>query len=300
MTTREQRSSAVQSPRYASSRARTEYFDPRRFERLADGKRVDSRIASGHACSDAALGQSPADLLRAAGHEMRTPLNAIGLWLEVLRRAPAGREQAQPIAAIGRQVEVLARLAEDLFCAAWMPSGKEHLRIARVDLNAAVRAALESCRGHIEERCHRIVAVYHPEALTIDGDATRLRQIAVNLIENAVKYTPQFGRIVVKTTRMYDDAVLSFRDNGVGIASVKLKRLFDPFVQFDDRGVQWNGMGLGLSLVKTWEALHGGTIKAYSEGMDLGTEFVVRFPLLESARHRDRNDYLRRSEEQGA
>ena len=127
-----------------------------------------------------------------------------------------------------------------------------------------------------------------------------MRQIAVNLIENAVKYTPQFGRIVVKTARMGGDAVLSIRDNGVGIAPDKLKRVFDPFVQVDDPRVQCNGMGLGLSLVKKWVALHGGTIKAYSEGMDLGTEFVVRFPLLESARHRDRNDYLRRSEEQGA
>ncbi len=291
MTTQEKRRSVAQSLRYASTRARAEYFDPRRHERLADGERFDARLASGNACSDATLEQSPVDLLRAAGHEMRTPLNAIGLWLEVLRRAPAGREQAQPIDAIGRQVEVLARLAEDLFCAARMPSGKERLRLAPVDLNAAVRAALEACHGHVEERCHRVVAVYHPEALTIEGDATRLGQIAVNLIENAVKYTPQFGRIVVKTARVDGDAVLSIRDNGVGIAPDKLKRVFDPFVQVDDPRVQCNGMGLGLSLVKKWVALHGGTIKAYSEGMDLGTEFVVRFPLLEPARHQGGNDH---------
>jgi signal transduction histidine kinase len=233
---------------------------------------------------DPPLEQTPLDVLRALGHEMRTPLNAIALGLEVLRRAPAGAEQAQPIEAIGRQLEVLSRLAEDLFCAARLPSWKERLLITRVDLNDAARVSLETCRGLIGERCHRVVAVYHPDALPVEGDATRLGQIAVNLIDNAVKYTPRYGRIFLKSAREGSHAVLSIRDNGIGIAPDKLKRVFDPFVQIGDPRAQRRGIGLGLALVKRWVALHGGTIKAHSDGVDLGSEFVVRFPLLEEPR----------------
>jgi signal transduction histidine kinase len=286
MTAQRKRWTPEQS-RYASARSRPEYFQPRHYEHAGCDERFDDGAFALGTDMVKPQEQASLDILRAAGHEMRTPLNAIGLWLEVLRRAPAGPEQAQPIDAIGRQLEVLSRLAEDLLCAARLPSWKERLLITRVDLNDAARAALETCRGLVEERCHRVVAAYHFAPLMIEGDATRLGQIVVNLIDNAVKYTPRYGRIILKTSREGSQAVLSVRDNGIGIAPDKLKRVFDPFVQVGDPRAQHGGIGLGLVLVKRWVALHGGTIKAHSQGGDLGSEFVVRFPLLQEARAED-------------
>lgn len=300
MTTQSKRWAAEQSPRYAATGSRAEYFNPRHYERVGYGKCFDECAPANEPSIDRTREQTPSELLRAAGHEMRTPLNAIALWLEVLRRAPAGPEQAQPIDAIGRQIEVLSRLAEDLFCAARLPAGKDRLLLRRVDLNDAVRVALESCRGHVEERFHRVVAAYHSEPLMIEGDATRLGQIAVNLIDNAAKYTPQYGRIFVKTARDGSHAVLSIRDNGIGIAPDKLRRVFDPFVQVDDPRAQRSGIGLGLALVRKWVASHGGTIKAHSQGMDQGSEFVVRFPLLAEPCPEAYSGRSTRPEEQGA
>lgn len=231
--------------------------------------------ALGHATEYDALGY----MLGTLGHEMRSPINAIALDLELLRRAPAGPEQGRTIAAIARQLEVLARLAEDLFLAAQLPSGEDHFVRAPVDLNAIVQVALETCRAGIDERRHRLIVRYHADPLIIDGDAARLQQVIVNLVDNAVKYTPQYGRIVVRTAQEGDRAVLYIRDNGIGIARDKLKRVFEPFHQIGDPRAQSRGIGLGLPLVKKWVDLHGGAVKVHSDGADLGSEFMVWFPL---------------------
>ena len=217
--------------------------------------------------------------LRELGHEMRGPLNAIALSLELLKRAPPGPEQAQPIGAIARQLELLSRLADDLFHTAESPAGHERLWIRTVDLNEAARLALETCRAYVEDRCHRILTLYAAHPLLVEADATRLRQVIINLVDNAAKYTPPYGRICVTTAREGDVAALRIRDNGIGIVPEKLKRIFDPFVQLSDPRAQQRGIGLGLTLVKKWLTMHGGTVKVYSEGADLGSEFVVRLPL---------------------
>lgn len=236
---------------------------------------------------DHGVGRDSLDyVLGMLGHEMRSPINAIALSLELLRRAPAGREQGQSIESIERQLEVLTRLAEDLFLAARLPSAEEHLVMARIDLNEISRLALETCRGGIEDRRHRLFAHHESGPLAIEGDATRLRQVIVNLVDNAVKYTPPYGRIHVRTAREGNRAVLRIRDNGIGIPPEKLKRVFEPFVQVGDPRAPTRGIGLGLALVKKWVDLHGGSIKVHSDGADLGSEFVVRLPLLlESPAH---------------
>lgn len=240
--------------------------------------RPDTNIAT--APAHAGTAGAPACMLGILADEMRSAVDALGISLELLRRAPAGPEQGHAIDSIARRFEVLGRLADDLRFMAQSPSAAAHVADARVDLNEITRVALDACRAGIEDRRHRLVVHYDDAPLVVEGDAARLRRVIVNLVDNAAKYTPPFGRIMVRTAREGDRAVLRIRDNGIGIAPDKLKRVFDPFVQLVDPRAHRRGVGLGLALARNWVHLHGGSVRAHSEGTDLGSEFVVSFPLL--------------------
>jgi PAS domain S-box-containing protein len=218
------------------------------------------------------------EFLAMLGHELRNPLAAIvnaGRVLEQTRTEDDRTIQLGSI--IARQSGHLSRMVDDLLDVSRLGSGKIALRREPVDLKDVVERSVGSFRdaGRIE-RHHLAVEA---ESVPVFGDPTRLEQIVWNLLDNALKYTPPGGRIVVAVSRDRNTALLRVRDTGVGIHPDILTHVFDLFVQARpslDRAQ--GGLGLGLTLVRRLVELHGGAVSAFSDGPGQGSEFVVRLP----------------------
>jgi CheY-like chemotaxis protein len=180
-----------------------------------------------------------------------------------------------------RQAAHLARLVDDLMDVSRITRGKFELRKARVVLVEAVGRAAEAARPILEERQHRLEVHLPSEPLTLEADPDRLEQVLANLLTNAAKYTPPGGLVTLTAQREDSDAVVCVRDNGIGIRPEMLPRLFDMFQQADHvPGRLSEGLGLGLTLVRSLVEMHGGNVQARSEGPGKGSEFVVRLPTL--------------------
>jgi PAS domain S-box-containing protein len=221
------------------------------------------------------------EFLAMLGHELRNPLAPIRNAVAIIRHGqldPAAAERAAGV--IERQVGHLARLVDDLLDVSRITSGKIELRKETVDLVASVQAAIEAARPAIDRKKQAFELRHDGKPMPMAGDATRLTQIALNLINNASKYTPPGGHIRVILERIDSQASLRVVDDGIGIAPDLLPRMFDLFVQ-GERSIDRSegGLGLGLTLVRRLVALHGGTVSATSQGPGRGSEFEVRLPL---------------------
>jgi CheY-like chemotaxis protein len=150
-----------------------------------------------------------------------------------------------------------------------------------VALSDALTRAVEIVRPLVEDRRHQMTVSAPAEVVVLDADPTRLTQVLGNLLNNAAKYTEAGGRIWVTATREGDEAVVRIRDTGIGLAPDMLTSVFDLFTQ-ESRTLDRSqgGLGIGLTLVRSLVELHGGTVRATSEGPGLGSEFVVRLPAL--------------------
>jgi CheY-like chemotaxis protein len=158
-------------------------------------------------------------------------------------------------------------------------SGRLRLEVDRVDLAEIVRSAIDSVRPGADKKRVKLETRFG-EAECVRGDGNRLQQIAWNLLTNAVKFTPEGGRIEVAITEETPNVVLSVRDSGQGIPPGFLPSIFEPFRQADGSyGRAHGGLGLGLAITRTLVEMHGGTIAVHSAGQDLGAEFVVRLPV---------------------
>jgi len=221
------------------------------------------------------------EFLAMLGHELRNPLGAISNAVHILDRVENMREQSATHArdVITRQVQHLGGLIDDLLDVGRVMTGKIRLDRGPLDLFQAVERALNTLSAAGKTRDHAIRVT--GESVWIDGDVTRIEQIVLNLVENALRYTPAGGSIVLDAHRNGTKAVLSVQDTGVGIHADLLPRIFDLFVQ-GDRGPDraHGGLGIGLTLVKRLVELHGGTAEAASAGPGAGSTFVVRFPAL--------------------
>ena len=221
------------------------------------------------------------EFLAMLGHELRNPLAPIRTAVAILR---AGKEDAamadRAAAVIERQVGHLARLVDDLLDVSRITSGKIELRKETVDLVASVVAAIEAARPAIDRKGQAFEFRHDGKPMPMAGDATRLTQIALNLINNASKYTPAGGHIRVSLERLDGHASLRVADDGIGIPPDLLPRMFDLFVQ-GERSIDRSegGLGLGLTLVRRLTAMHNGTVTASSQGPGRGSEFEVRLPL---------------------
>jgi CheY-like chemotaxis protein len=155
------------------------------------------------------------------------------------------------------------------------------IRKQRVELAAVVESAVESGRPLIEQSGHELTVSLPSEPIHMDADPLRLAQAILNLLNNAAKYTKNGGHIWLTAERQGSDAVISVRDNGIGISGDMLPRIFDMFTQVD-RSLERSpsGLGIGLTLVRRLVEMHDGSIEAHSDGPDKGSEFVVRLPLL--------------------
>ena len=218
------------------------------------------------------------------GHELRNPLAAILTAGELMERSnsPEFVRQRQIIA---RQARHLSRLVDDLLDVARVTSGKIALRQAPVDLSQLVTRSVQAAESRARQQGLSLEIALPRAKVSVLGDSLRLEQVLGNLITNAIKYTPEGGRLQVSLAVDGEDAVLRVTDNGIGIAAETLPRIFELFTQAEgalDRAQ--GGMGIGLTLVKRLVELHGGVVSARSEGVKQGTEVVVRLPLLKGAR----------------
>lgn len=222
------------------------------------------------------------DFLAILSHELRNPLAPIINSVFILERANRDGEQAKRAReVIGRQVQHMTRLIDDLLDVTRIARGKTHLKREQVVLNDLVRRSVEDHRSLFKSADIEISVIGLDQPFVVDGDPTRLSQVIGNLLQNAAKFTPAGGRVVVLLSESSSNEVLlTVRDTGAGISADTLKHLFEPFVQGDktlDRSS--GGLGLGLALAKGIVDLHGGSISAFSEGPGKGSEFSVRLPV---------------------
>ena len=221
------------------------------------------------------------EFLATLSHELRTPLNAILGWTRLLRSSaipPSGTDRA--LEKIERNAQVQSRLVEDLLEVSRITTGKLRLEIRAVDLIAIAATAIESLRPTAEARGVAIDRHFESASLPMMGDADRLQQVIWNLVSNAVKFTPPGGTVAVTLRRDGESDELSVSDTGIGINPAFLPDVFDTFRQADASTTRtYGGLGLGLSIVRHIVELHGGEVRAESEGIDKGAKFVVRLPV---------------------
>lgn len=221
------------------------------------------------------------EFLAMLGHELRNPLAAITAGLRLLRSPNAERHE-WVIGSLEHQTRQLVALVDDLLDISRITRGKIQLRPEIVDLRTVAQNAAESVSALIVEKKHSF-SISCPELpLAVLGDPTRLQQIIANLVNNAAKYTPDEGRIELTLSQLGDEAVIAVKDNGMGIPADMQESIFELFGQVDSPTHRpQQGLGIGLSLVKTLAVLHGGSVAVASEGEGKGSLFTVRLPAVE-------------------
>jgi PAS domain S-box-containing protein len=222
------------------------------------------------------------EFLAMLAHELRNPLAPLLTAIHILRHQGVEEGfQQQTVSMVERQVRHMSRLVDDLLEVARIGRGKIKLKKEPVELNPLLLRAVESSRPVMEERKHQLSLSLPNEAMYLTADPTRLEQIISNLLNNAAKYTDEGGRIWLTAYRDEEWAVIKVKDNGIGIDAKMLPQVFELFKQGEralDRSL--GGLGVGLTLVRRLVELHDGTVEAASAGVDQGSEFTVRLPLL--------------------
>ncbi|MEP0923929.1 PAS domain S-box protein [Leptolyngbya sp. ST-U4] len=224
------------------------------------------------------------EFLAVLSHELRTPLNPILGWTRLLRtRSFDATATDRALDTIERNAKLQSQLIEDLLDVSRILQGKVRLDARPVDLVTTIEAALETVRLSAEAKGIQIQTAFNPGVAQTNGDANRLQQIVWNLLSNAVKFTRSGGRVQVRLDRIGTNAQIQVSDTGEGISPDFLPYIFDYFRQADSSTTrQFGGLGLGLAIVRHLVELHGGTVKAESPGLGMGTTFTVQLPLIVS------------------
>lgn len=254
------------------------------FEHMSDGsgQRLIGTVAdiTEHKVAEEALklaDRRKDEFLAMLAHELRNPLAPILTTLKVLEYSTTRETINWARDIIARQTEQLTRLVDDLLDVSRVTQGKIRLRTDDVPLADIVERAVETSRPFISARQHRLEILLPEHPVYIRGDAVRLVQVLANLLNNAAKYTPEHGRIRVHAEYADEQALLAVKDNGIGITQQLLPHVFDLFSQGDGAD-QSQGLGIGLTLVRTLVTMHGGTVEAASEGRGKGSTFTIRLP----------------------
>src|ERR1700678_3109668 len=221
------------------------------------------------------------EFLATLSHELRTPLNAVLGWVTILRaRQLLDQELTQGLEAIDRNARVQAQIIEDLLDMSRIISGKVRLDVQPLDLPAVVLEAIETMRTSASAKGVRLQTVIDPLNDSVFGDPSRLQQIFWNLLSNAIKFTPKGGRVQVVLERVNSHVEVSVIDTGEGISPDFLPYVFNRFQQADASTTRRHGgLGLGLAIVKNLVELHGGNVRAKSDGIGKGATFTVNLPL---------------------
>jgi len=221
------------------------------------------------------------EFLATLSHELRNPLAPLRSSLEVVKRlASVPPTASAALDIMDRQMSHLVRLVDDLLEVSRITRGQVELRREQVRLDAAIRSAIETSEPLIRAGLHRLIVSFPDEPLLLDADPVRLAQIFGNLLNNAAKYSDRGGRIEVTVRRDGQEAVVTIRDSGDGIAPEQLAKLFEIFTR-GERSSRRNqsGLGIGLALVRRLTEMHGGRVEASSDGVGMGSCFSVRLPL---------------------
>lgn len=220
------------------------------------------------------------EFLAVLAHELRNPLASLRNAAELLcRESPATRTQ-MACEIIDRQLRQMTRLVDDLLDVSRIAAGRVELEIDLVDIGQLLGTAAAALQPTFDAAQQQVTVTIPKAPLHVHGDPIRLLQVFSNLLQNATKYTPRGGSVRVDLQRTASDALVRVIDNGIGIPTHMLERVFDMFAQVDpsDRRAR-SGLGIGLTLAKRLVELHGGSIQAHSSGKDSGSEFIVRLPL---------------------
>jgi len=275
----------------------TDQLARRRAEELAE---ILSRELEGRKAAEEALRASEArfadqsrrkdQFLAVLSHEIRGPLAPIQNALHVLQRAPEGPLAADARNILERQVTQMARITDDLFDLSRISGRTILLRKERLDLTELVRRCVEDYGPTLESAGLRVETQIPDRSFWMNGDSTRLSQVFMNILQNAVKFTEGGGTVVVSLSVCADGktAIVDIRDTGVGMNEEKLERIFEAFrpgaPSYDQGG---GGLGIGMALAKGLTELHGGHIFAASAGAGRGSEFTIELPLQREAPPRE-------------
>jgi two-component system CheB/CheR fusion protein len=252
---------------------------------ISERHRAEEQLRQALLAAEAA-NRAKDQFLAAASHELRTPLTPVLLLssaLEADGRVPP--DARQDLAVIREHIEMEKRLIGDLLDFTAIHAGKLRMNAVPTDLNEVLHAAMRTCQKDVERKHLRLDVHLDARAHFTTGDPDRLRQVFWNLLQNAVKFTPDGGTIAVRTT---DDGGVgggsqSLRvevaDSGIGMDAETLQKLFRPFEQGPRKAFQhYGGLGLGLAISKTLVEAHGGSVSAMSPGHNQGSTFIVRLP----------------------
>ena len=256
--------------------------------REANGNLIVGTVRAHTAVEDAEqANQLKDEFLATVSHELRTPLNAILGWARMLdaKQLPPDRVE-KGIATIKRNASALSHIIEDLLDVSRIAAGTLRIVSAPVDLIAVSMSALEVVRPlAMAKKVELWFAPDHRDIKSVDADAGRLEQVIWNLLANAIKFTPDGGRVELTVGRAGGVMEIRVADTGQGMSAEFLPRVFDRFRQADGATTRrHSGLGLGLALVRQLVELHRGTVEAQSPGVGLGATFIVRLPIAADAR----------------
>jgi PAS domain S-box-containing protein len=265
------RSSEVPRPDYAILAA-IDITDRKQTEAERDRLLAESEAAN----------QSKDEFVALVAHELRSPLNSISGWAKLLQtRRFDDATTTKALDTIYRNTQAQVQLVEDLLDISRMVKGTLQLNWASVNLVEVIEAALDLVRPMAEAKNIQL-QIQSPVSAPISGDFNRLQQIAVNLLTNAIKFTPNGGRVEIGLETVESQVQFRIRDTGKGIAAEFLPMIFERFKQGQQNTGSKDGLGLGLAIVKNLVELHQGTITAESEGTGQGSTFTVCLPRLET------------------
>jgi signal transduction histidine kinase len=242
-------------------------------QRTAELKRLNEELAEANRAKDV--------FLATLSHELRTPLTPVVGWIKLLRSGSLDEKSVfQALDAIERNAWLQSRLIDDLLDTSRIATGKLHFEPKPTDLNAVVKAAVETVRASAAARNTDLSISLWPTSLVVMGEPIRLQQIVWNLVSNAIKFTDPGGKVRITTALDNSVVTLVVADSGVGISSEFLPHVFDRFRQADgSTSRRHGGLGLGLAIADALAKLHGGRIEARSEGVGQGASFTLRIEL---------------------
>ncbi|RUR72687.1 ATP-binding protein [Chlorogloeopsis fritschii PCC 9212] len=247
--------------------------------------RVNVHLQMAHLRSEAlrqerTISRRKDEVLSTVSHELNTPLVAILGWARLLRSSPPNPAMlAKALETIERNATLQAKLVQDLLDISRIAAGKISLNYQSVDLKSIIDTAIATVRQSLETKDICLEYIVDPLSITVEGDPERLQQIVLNLLTNAIKFTPQGGRIKVRLDITENQAQIVVKDNGKGISAEFLPHVFDIFRQSESSHSK-NGLGLGLAIAHHLVELHGGKIYAESPGVGRGATFTVKLPLV--------------------
>ena len=249
-------------------------LEQRIIERTAELTRLNAELAEANRAKDV--------FLATLSHELRTPLTPVVGWIKLLRSGNLDQKSvAKALDAIERNAWLQARLIDDLLDTSRIATGKLQFEPRPVDLNLAVKAALDTVRSLAASRNIELSVTLSPTMLVVMGEPVRIQQIAWNLLSNAIKFTDPGGTVSVTTETDGAEARLSVTDTGIGIDAEFLPHVFDRFRQADgSTSRRHGGLGLGLAIADALAKMHGGRLEAQSDGEGKGSTFIFRIGLV--------------------